>query len=70
MTEDEVKKIASQALKMTSAMHLRVSLALRQGDLWVILLSGRDQEWVVKAAAAEDPQRLRQQIAQEVQKLF
>lgn len=70
MTEDKVKRIANQALKMTSAMHLRVSLALRQGDLWIILLSGRDQEWVVKVSASEDPQRLQQQISQEVRKLF
>ncbi len=70
MTEDQVRMIAAQALQMTSANHLRVSLAFKKGDQWNILLSLGDREWVVKVAETADSEQLRHQIAFEVQRLF
>ncbi len=72
MTADEIRSLANQALKQTSAQHLRALFAMPKGDCWVILFSRGDEEWVIRVEERADSTResLRDAIATEIQLLF
>lgn len=72
MELDEVRQLAQQALCETSGKQAQVSLVIKQGSMWVILLRIGEDELAVKVedTLKATPGAIQRELEAEIRKLF